>query len=626
MGKWVKRFFPQGIPLYFAFSGLLASFMLAFFLLIWGGAWLTHQELAQFMADRSFSLAVRNVRDGFQHNLQPFRDLVKMGSNLEIGDGSFRDNVSVLLPFFLRSLSSSNAIFSLSYSKINGDFFIVEVLRDETIRSVRNAPDNAAYLLRYIEDGPDGHKRDTKEFRSATFALLDQRETESSFDPRTNPWYSEAQQYNGQLVTKLYSFFEHEEMGIASAVSTSGGQSVFTLKIRLRDIDSLLLPMPVSPHGMLILIDGKGDLLALSGEKSHWSHVFLGKPLIKHPDAVIQAVGKHLLHPHSHNASPHLLHLPNNEEIFLSNTDVTLGDEQLHLIVTAPVEEFSSVVNPFFSVYAWYAVILSLFLLPLSFVFARWLTKGFRRLATDLDSGHPLPEIGTGYANSSLSELRYMTAVIRNLLENMGDCSKLAISLQERIHLLEKQGKSVPVRFVEASESPQKADSYPEKILAPKKQHCLDTLDSLTLPSKDGSITSNVIKGKKILLAESDATNVQAMTSMLQVWEARVDVAKDGLETAEKAWIGDYALIIVSRNLLGIDALQLASLLRRTQHLDKTPILMLGGTKDEISKDEISADPKFSSEHLPSIQDCIALPIRPDVVRLCLEEWLVKKA
>jgi diguanylate cyclase (GGDEF)-like protein len=103
-----------------------------------------------------------------------------------------------------------------------------------------------------------------------------------AFDPRTRPWYKEAIAAKQRVWTKIYPGFTPGTIFLAASQplydSTGKLLGVSGVDISLLGIQKFLADTPVSPHGVVFVVEKSGMLVASSSQEAPFRQVTSGKP------------------------------------------------------------------------------------------------------------------------------------------------------------------------------------------------------------------------------------------------------------------------------------------------------------------------------------------------------------
>ncbi len=97
------------------------------------------------------------------------------------------------------------------------------------------------------------------------------------YDPRTRPWYVEAEQGSGRVWTRPYRFFESDLWAVTVAWADrdeiGAVRGVYAVDVLLEDLSSYLRGLRIGRRGMTAILYPDGEILAHSEEESGRSRV-----------------------------------------------------------------------------------------------------------------------------------------------------------------------------------------------------------------------------------------------------------------------------------------------------------------------------------------------------------------
>lgn len=166
----------------------------------------------------------------------------------------------------LAGLLEQNLLLSALYVGYpDGQFLLLRPLRHPTLRLQEGMPANAAFLLQSIaqEKGPGTPLVGRWSFYDAQLKLLSTApRPEYQFDPRTRPWYQEAQHSRTQILTTPYLFFTTQELGITLSQPSQEGDAVLGLDVALTDLGREIGDLRPVPHTEIAVLDKDNRVLA----------------------------------------------------------------------------------------------------------------------------------------------------------------------------------------------------------------------------------------------------------------------------------------------------------------------------------------------------------------------------
>ncbi|MDF2094355.1 PAS domain S-box protein [Aquibaculum arenosum] len=139
----------------------------------------------------------------------------------------------------------------------NGDFVLLR--NAETEDPLLDPPPGATWLTQW--SGEEGYRY---EFRDASLTPLgDSQQLDIEFDPRTRPWFTEAQDSETTILTAPYVFFTTREPGISAGHRADSG-AVAGVDLSLWDLSRRLPSGQPTPSSEAAVLGEDGNLLAYS--------------------------------------------------------------------------------------------------------------------------------------------------------------------------------------------------------------------------------------------------------------------------------------------------------------------------------------------------------------------------
>ncbi|GFK92404.1 3'3'-cGAMP-specific phosphodiesterase 1 [Fundidesulfovibrio magnetotacticus] len=169
------------------------------------------------------------------------------------------------LEFFTGLLDANPDLLSVYSGHADGDFTQVFSVKDRpAVKQIYRTPPETAYIERAIFRRPDGARIQTWTFLGPALERLDSREeTDFEYDPRTRPWYKDAQGAKSTVFTAPYVFSSSGLPGITGARPLASGDGVFGADVSLKQLQDMVARQGVTPGGRVFLMDTEGRLVAL---------------------------------------------------------------------------------------------------------------------------------------------------------------------------------------------------------------------------------------------------------------------------------------------------------------------------------------------------------------------------
>lgn len=169
------------------------------------------------------------------------------------------------LPVLAALLEQNPLLSALYVGYPDGEFLLLRPLHHPASRVQEGAPENAAFLLQSIaqEKGPGTPLVGRWSFYDTQLTLLTTAlRPDYQFDPRTRPWYQEAQHSRSQILTAPYLFFTTQELGITLSQPSAEGGAVLGLDVALSDLGREIGDLRPVPRTEIAVLDKDNRVLA----------------------------------------------------------------------------------------------------------------------------------------------------------------------------------------------------------------------------------------------------------------------------------------------------------------------------------------------------------------------------
>lgn len=160
-------------------------------------------------------------------------------------------------------LQNSAGISNLYIGYASGDFFMLQRLDNDAMRSQFEAPSGSSFLVRSIEHG-DGQARGRMLYLDENLEHVAEREQPDyaqSYDPRTRDWYRQAQQTLETTTTPPYMFYTLRKVGVTVTRRAGNGLAVIAADIPLDALGAVLARQKITPSSQLALIRDDGKVI-----------------------------------------------------------------------------------------------------------------------------------------------------------------------------------------------------------------------------------------------------------------------------------------------------------------------------------------------------------------------------
>ena len=167
------------------------------------------------------------------------------------------------VPMLAEILASNPDLTSIYAGYPNGDFLLVRHFD----RATRNTfpvqfPTATTYVIQVTDKSSTSSPRSFIALDSALRVIDSVANPDTTFDPRTRPWYSQALASGNATMTPPYIFHTTKRTGITISLANSDHSMVLGADILVNDLSRQLEAMEL-PQGIdMVLCDGDGKLIA----------------------------------------------------------------------------------------------------------------------------------------------------------------------------------------------------------------------------------------------------------------------------------------------------------------------------------------------------------------------------
>ncbi len=168
------------------------------------------------------------------------------------------------LPVLARLLEQNALLSAVFMGYPDGQFLLVRPLRDPALRQRLGAPEAAVFLVQSMSRERGAVALVGRwNFYDAQLRLLSSSvRPDYRYDPRTRPWYLEAQEQNAQILTAPYLFFTTHEVGVTLSQASEDGRAILGLDVALPDLGREIESLRLIPNTEIVVVDRDLRVLA----------------------------------------------------------------------------------------------------------------------------------------------------------------------------------------------------------------------------------------------------------------------------------------------------------------------------------------------------------------------------
>ncbi|MFG6415413.1 HD domain-containing phosphohydrolase [Roseateles sp. DC23W] len=207
----------------------------------------------------------REVAATVEADLRPARVTVALLAAGALGRPTQPTDRLAALPQLAAALRDNVSLSAVYAGTHGGSFVLLRRLEDELTRRRMDAPAGAVFALQTVDREADA-LRGTYRFYDGALAELQRSDRiDYDYDPRTRPWFRQAQQVGGARVLQSapYRFYTTDEAGVTLAQAADA--AVLGADVNLRALGEMLKRPKISRSAELLIVTAKGEVLAQAG-------------------------------------------------------------------------------------------------------------------------------------------------------------------------------------------------------------------------------------------------------------------------------------------------------------------------------------------------------------------------
>lgn len=233
----------------------LAGLQFIAIIVVVSSSYLTSERVLLDHARNLLSDVGTNTIAHSQGFLNPARGAAELSARLARSGVVASENAQLLEQLLFQQLQSTPQFAGVFYGDQDGNF--VYVMRTE-------GP--GPFRTKIIKRTGQAHTTELI-WRDTDFSVLERRaDPEDTFDPRTRPWYQQAQRESDTVWTDPYIFFSSQTPGITIAspviASGTGLKGVIGVDIEISAISDFLSALKIGENGVALIMNSNGDVIA----------------------------------------------------------------------------------------------------------------------------------------------------------------------------------------------------------------------------------------------------------------------------------------------------------------------------------------------------------------------------
>ena len=247
---------------------LLIALAIMFSTLLLGGAlaWKGYRGIEQALvaaAGDSAQQLGQSVNERARRLIDPAQSSIRLLAYDPISSADNLPQRLERLPLLVESLAANKMLSAAYVGYPNGEFLLVRRMRDGKLRERFSAPLGTAFLVQTITLADGGSYLGEWRFYDRNLTLLKSEiRPDYRFDPRTRPWFTEAQMSASTVLTNPYVFFTTRQIGLTLAQRSIDGAAVLGLDAAVDDLASETQDLRMTPGTEIAVVDGQGSVVA----------------------------------------------------------------------------------------------------------------------------------------------------------------------------------------------------------------------------------------------------------------------------------------------------------------------------------------------------------------------------
>ncbi|RUP24880.1 MAG: metal-dependent phosphohydrolase [Curvibacter sp.] len=227
----------------------------------------------------------------------------------------------------------------------DGEFLLVRPLDQPAQRKLFAAPPKSNFMAQSRTRDRQGRWLGEYLFFDTDRRLLERRAMpDYRFDPRTRPWYQDAQATGQPSLSEPYAYFTTRELGVTLSQLSHSGESVVGIDVVLDELSRSLADLRVTRHARIALVNARQEVLA-DPDQPQTVQLIQGAPRFRRiqdlNDAGLSALADLATGPSAQSSlgQARMLQIQGQEVLGLMLPFEMWSDQGMRLLVTAPVDE-----------------------------------------------------------------------------------------------------------------------------------------------------------------------------------------------------------------------------------------------------------------------------------------------
>lgn len=253
----------RGLSLRVSIATVVVFSMLLVAVVVIGTGWAGARSNAIFTATRMATDAGKLVTERARGLLEPAKSTLRQLTFDPITTARTLDERLERIYVLSEELVANPLLSSVYVGYEDGAFLLVRPLDQPAQRKLFGAPPKSNFMAQSRARDRQGRWQGEYLFFDTARRLLERRAMpDYRFDPRTRPWYQEAQATGQPSLSEPYAYFTTQELGVTLSQLSHSGQAVVGLDVVLDQLSRSLADLRVTPHARIALVNARQEVLA----------------------------------------------------------------------------------------------------------------------------------------------------------------------------------------------------------------------------------------------------------------------------------------------------------------------------------------------------------------------------
>ena len=229
-------------------------------------AWFSYRQISNLAFDTTeilFSKTADELALQFQKEYRPVSTSVRLLANAPISQARDLEERMQHVPLLAEVINDEPQIAGFHVGYASGDFFLMIPLKNDDVRTVFSAPDEAFFVVNHISHSDTGKNRQVRIFLAEQFEPVGEPIfSVTDFDPRLRPWYQTAESSAAIQVTSPYLFAFVDKSGITISKFSPRGDSTVAASVTLDSLAETLQKNQITPSTFSLLFNANEEVLS----------------------------------------------------------------------------------------------------------------------------------------------------------------------------------------------------------------------------------------------------------------------------------------------------------------------------------------------------------------------------